>query len=130
VERTEVTYLDTCVVVWLFGGETEKLSKAAAERIREAGEILVSPAVLLELQLLHEIKRARTSALKVIERLSADIGLAMCRLPFANVVEDALDQAWTRDPFDRLIVAHASANDAPLITRDERIRRHYRHSIW
>jgi len=125
-----VTYLDTCVVVWLFGGETEKLSKAAAERIREAGEILVSPAVLLELQLLHEIKRARTSALKVIERLSADIGLAMCRLPFANVVEDALDQAWTRDPFDRLIVAHASANDAPLITRDERIRRHYRHSIW
>jgi PIN domain nuclease of toxin-antitoxin system len=125
-----VTYLDTCVVVWLFGGETEKLSKAAAQGIREAEQILVSPAVLLELQLLHEIKRARTAARKVIERLSADIGLAICRIPFADVVEDALDQAWTRDPFDRLIVAHASAANAPLITKDERIRRNYRRSIW
>jgi len=125
-----VTYLDTCVVVWLFGGETDKLSKAAAVGIRESDEILVSPAVVLELQLLHEIKRARTAALKVVERLSAEIGLAICRLPFASVVEQALDQDWTSDPFDRLIVAHARANDASLITRDERIRRHYRRSIW
>jgi PIN domain nuclease of toxin-antitoxin system len=130
VERTEVTYLDTCVVVWLFGGETDKLSKAAAAGIGEAEDILVSPAVVLELQLLHEIKRAKTTARKVIERLSAEIGLAVCRLPFASVVEHALDQAWTRDPFDRLIVAHARANDASLITRDERIRRHYRRSVW
>jgi len=125
-----VTYLDTCVVVWLFGGETEKLSKPAAEGIREAQEILVSPAVVLELQFLHEIKRARTGPEKVIERLSAEIGLAICGLPFATVVENALDQAWTRDPFDRLIVAHAQANDAPLITKDERIRKHYRRSLW
>ena len=125
-----MTYLDTCVVVWLFGGETDKLSKPAAEGIREAQEILVSPAVVLELQLLHEIKRARTASAKVIERLSAEIGLAICGLPFATVVEHALDQAWTRDPFDRLIVAHARANDAPLITKDERIRRYYRRSIW
>jgi PIN domain nuclease of toxin-antitoxin system len=123
-------YLDTCVVVWLFGAETHKLSKAAIDRIRDEAEILVSPAVILELQLLHEIKRARTTALKVIERLSADIGLAICRLPFASVVEQAVDISWTRDPFDRLIVANARANDAPLITKDERIRRHYRRSVW
>ena len=125
-----MTYLDTCVVVWLFGGETDKLSQSAAEGIREADEILVSPAVVLELQLLHEIKRARTASMKVIERLSAEIGLAICGLPFAAVVEHALDQAWARDPFDRLIVAHARANDAPLITKDERIRQHYQRSIW
>jgi PIN domain nuclease of toxin-antitoxin system len=123
-------YLDTCVVVWLFGAETHKLSKAAIDRIRDEAEILVSPAVILELQLLHEIKRARTTALKVIERLSADIGLAICRLPFASVVEQAVDISWTRDQFDRLIVANARANDAPLITKDERIRRHYRRSVW
>jgi PIN domain nuclease of toxin-antitoxin system len=116
--------------VWLFGGETAKLSKPAAEGIREADEILVSPSVVLELQFLHEIKRARTASMKVIERLSAEIGLAICGLPFATVVEHALDQTWTRDPFDRLIVAHARANDAPLITKDERIRQHYRRSIW
>ena len=123
-------YLDTCVVVWLFGGETHKLSKAAIDGIREDSAILVSPAVVLELQLLHEIKRARTTALKVIDRLSSDIGLAICQLPFASVVEHALDVSWTRDPFDRLIVANASINDAPLLTKDERIREHYRRSIW
>jgi len=125
-----VTYLDTCVVVWLFGGETHKLSKRAIEGIREEQEILVSPAVVLELQLLHDIKRAKTGAMKVIDRLAGEIGLSVCRLPFASVVEQALDLAWVRDPFDRLIVANASANDAPLITKDERIRGHYRRSIW
>ena len=80
--------------------------------------------------MLHEIKRARTSALKVIERLSADIGLAVCRLPFASVIEHALDVSWTRDPFDRLIVAHARANEGVLVTRDLKIRQHYKLSFW
>ena len=124
-----MTYLDTHVVVWLFGGEAQRLSNAAVAQI-QAEEVLVSPAVVLELQFLHEIKRSKATALKVIERLSAEIGLAICRLPFAAIVKHALDQAWTRDPFDRLIVAHARANDAPLITKDERIHRHYKRSIW
>jgi len=124
-----VTYLDTHVVIWLFGGEEQRLSKAATDLIR-GEEILVSPAVVLELQLLHEIKRLRAVGLKVIERLSSEIGLAVCRLPFTSVLEHAVKQSWTRDPFDRLIVAHASANDAPLITKDEQIRRHYKRAVW
>lgn len=42
----------------------------------------------------------------------------------------ALKESWTRDPFDRLIVANAKAAGAPLITKDERIRKHYRRAIW
>ncbi len=125
-----MTYLDTHVVVWLFTAETYKLSKTVIDEIQEEQEILISPAVLLELQLLYDIKRARTAALNVVERLSAEIGLAVCGLPFGTVVEHALGQAWTRDPFDRLIVANALARDAPLITKDERIRKHYRRSVW
>jgi PIN domain nuclease of toxin-antitoxin system len=37
---------------------------------------------------------------------------------------------WTRDPFDRLIVAQALLHDAPLITKDEHIRRHYAGALW
>jgi len=91
---------------------------------------LVSPAVVLELQLLHEIKRLRAVAFKVIERLSSEIGLVVCRLPFTSVLEHAVKQSWTRDPFDRLIVAQASANDAALVTKDGGIRDNYRRSIW
>ena len=75
------------------------------------------------------VERAEAIAFKVIEWLSAEIGLAVCRLPFASVVEQALDQVCPWDPFDRLIVAHARANNAALITKDERIRQHSRRSI-
>jgi PIN domain nuclease of toxin-antitoxin system len=130
VERAEeVTYLDTHVVIWLFGGERHRLSSAATEQIRNE-ELLVSPAVVLELQLLHEIKRLKAVAFKVIERLSSEIGLTVCGLPFTSVLEHAVKQSWTRDPFDRLIVAQASSNDAALVTKDQEIRGNYRRSIW
>jgi PIN domain nuclease of toxin-antitoxin system len=99
------------------------------EQIRN-DELLVSPAVVLELQLLHEIKRLRAVAFKVIERLSSEIGLAVCQLPFTSVLEHAVKQSWTRDPFDRLIVAQACASDAALVTKDGEIRGNYRRSIW
>ena len=124
-----MTYLDTHILMWLFGGEPHRLSATAAKRVRE-DELLVSPAVVLELQLLHEIKRTKASAPKVLERLSSEIGLAVCQLPFSLVIEHALDQAWTRDPFDRLIVAQAKAADAVLVTKDSSIRQHYKRSMW
>jgi PIN domain nuclease of toxin-antitoxin system len=38
---------------------------------------------------------------------------------------------WTMGPFDRVIVAHASANHgAFLITLDRNIRQHYTNGIW
>jgi len=39
--------------------------------------------------------------------------------------------AWTSDPFDRMIIAHASVNRAsPLITRDRSIRLHCANAVW
>ncbi len=124
-----MTYLDTHVVIWLFGGQAERLSSAAAAEIRNE-ELLVSPAVVLELQLLHEIKRLKAVAVKVIERLSSEIGLTVCRLPFQSVLDEALHQSWTRDPFDRLIVGQARANNAVLVSKDQEIRSHYKRTIW
>jgi PIN domain nuclease of toxin-antitoxin system len=92
--------------------------------------LFISPAVLLELELLHEIRRLTRSGEAIVGSLSKEIGLSVCQLPFASVVQDALRQKWTRDPFDRLIVAHASANDAPLITKDRTILSNYKHAIW
>ena len=124
-----MNYLDTHVVAWLYAGDSQKISKTAWEEIGK-GDSMISPIVILELQFLFEIGRATAPASKVVEVLSRDIGLSVCQLPFAEVVESAVRQKWVRDPFDRLIVAQASANDAPLITKDEKIRRHYKRAIW
>ena len=37
---------------------------------------------------------------------------------------------WTRDLFDRLIVAQSSFDGSPLITKDRQIRKHYEAAIW
>ena len=124
-----MTYLDTHVVVWLYGGDVAQLSKAARDQI-DKDDVLVSPAVVLELEYLNEIGRLGPSALSVMAALRKDIGLKVCELPFSRVVEQALAEKWVRDPFDRLIVAQAKANEAPLITKDETIRQHYRRSVW
>ncbi len=62
--------------------------------------------------------------------LAGSLGLGVCALPFERVVETAQRQAWTRDPFDRLIVAQASLAAAPLLTKDRTIREHYAKAAW
>ena len=124
-----MTYLDTHAVVWLFEGTLGKLSKAALERI-QSDALFVSPVVILEIQFLHEIRRVTRTGMAIVGALSEEIGLEVCPLEFRSVVEGALAQNWIRDPFDRLIVGHAAANDAPLITKDEEIRRHYKRAVW
>ena len=124
-----MTYLDTHVVVWLYEGEIEKLSRSAVEQVNN-DSLFISPAVMLELELLHEIHRLTRTSQTIVGSLASEMGLEVCQLPFAEVAENALHQKWVRDPFDRIIVAQASANDASLITKDEKIRHHYKRAVW
>ncbi len=122
-------YLDTHVVVWLYRGDTSLLSKPAREHI-ERDDLLISPVVVLELEYLSEIHRHRPAARTVVHALEKDLGLKVCDLPFPSVVEQALDEKWGRDPFDRLIVAQARANRFALVTKDSRIRDNYPLAVW
>ncbi len=122
-------YLDTHVVVRLYLGQAAELGPAARKAIDD-NELFVSPAAVLELELLHEIGRLTPTAMKVVTALAQDVGLRVCDLPFRTVVEHALTESWGRDPFDRLIVANARASQAPLVTKDERIRRNYSATVW
>ena len=122
-------YLDTHIVIWIYDGDVDKLSKAAAEQI-QSHDLRISPAVILELEFLHEIHRLKRTASHIVTTLTKEVGLQVCELSFVTVAESAVQQKWIRDPFDRLIVGHANANEAPLITKDEKIRRHYRRAVW
>jgi PIN domain nuclease of toxin-antitoxin system len=129
MDRTEVIYLDTHVLVHLYLGEGNRLGAAARKAI-DRDEVLASAASVLELELLHEIGRLKPSAAKLIFAVAADIGLRVCDLPFRTIVEHALSESWTRDPFDRLIVANAKAAGAGLVTKDARIRDNYSRALW
>ena len=122
-------YLDTHVLVHLYLGEGHRLGPAGRKAL-DRDEVLASAASVLELEFLHELGRLKPTASKLISLLAADIGLRVCDLPFRTVVDHALTEGWTRDPFDRLIVANAKAAGAGLVTKDQRIREHYSRAIW
>jgi PIN domain nuclease of toxin-antitoxin system len=123
-------YLDTHVVAWLFAGETERLSSSAAELIRSDDDLLISPIVCLELQYLFEVGRTRVPGREVVATLAEDIGLKLCDRPFSSIVGIAEKLAWSRDPFDRIIVGQASLRGDPLVSKDETIRAHYARAVW
>jgi len=122
-------YLDTHVAAWLFAGKTDALPQRARARIEE-NDLLISPAAILELQYLYEIERVAEPAQVVLDALGQEIGLKVCDLPFPRVAGAALSLGWTRDPFDRFIVAQASVQGAALLTKDRDIHDHYPHAVW
>lgn len=122
-------YLDTHVVAWLYAGRPEYFSPKAAGLMNEE-DILISPIVQLELQYLYQIGKIDQPGRTVTDDLEQRIGLRFCDLSFADVVASALDLDWTRDPFDRMIVGHASLNDATLITKDSTIHGNYAGAVW
>lgn len=122
-------YLDTHVVVWLYAGLVEKLSQQARALINEH-EIEISPIVRLELQYLHEIGRVTDDAPTIVADLSSRIGLNVCTKRFNAIISRAMTLSWTRDPFDRLIVANADLNDNILVSKDQDILARYRHARW
>jgi PIN domain nuclease of toxin-antitoxin system len=79
---------------------------------------------------LFEIGRVRAPAVHVFDELAATLGLRLCDAPLPAIVVEAERYTFTRDPFDRLIVAQAALHDAPLVTRDEGIRAAYPRARW
>jgi PIN domain nuclease of toxin-antitoxin system len=124
-----IAYLDTHAAAWLYAGRCELFPEATRRVIGEHA-LLVSPAVLLELQYLFEIGRTEQPGAEVIADLGEQLGLRLCGLPFAEVVRAAAKESWTRDPFDRLIVGQAAARGAMLVTKDRTIHEHYPRSVW
>ena len=125
-----ICYLDTAVVVWLAEANLAKLSQKALSLIQTA-DLRISPMAFVELQYLYEIRRIIVTPQEILVKLSAEVGLTLCDNPFPIIAEVALGETWTRDPFDRVIVAHAKANGAaPLLTSDEATLANYPNARW
>jgi PIN domain nuclease of toxin-antitoxin system len=123
-------YIDTHIVIWLCEGLTERLTPAASHAI-ESSPVQISPMVLLELEYLFEIKRIVKPPLALLDQLQTLIGLTVSGHPFTAVVQTALFETWTADPFDRMIVAQARSDGySGLVTADTKIQENYSKTIW
>ncbi len=116
-----VILLDTNAVIWL--DQSHRRVRALA---RSRSRLLVSPATLLELQMLDEIGRLRlrTGLRGVIGSDRWDID----EPPALQWFEHSAEESWTRDPFDRLIVAHARLRRVRLASGDSALLQRLRPS--
>jgi len=124
------TYLDTNVAVWLAQGQLDRISKPATKYVQDSS-LLISPMVLIELEYLYEIRRLLIPARDIYLKLKSEIAVHVCELPFPEVADRALNEKWTRDPFDRIIVAQAKAGGLSyLLSADSDIQEHYPRAVW
>ncbi|MBI4820936.1 MAG: PIN domain-containing protein [Deltaproteobacteria bacterium] len=116
--------LDTNALIWL---ETGHARSRVLVQVR--GGLRISPASLLELQFLLELGRLRMKT--SISDLAEDSRWIVDEPPVLPWFEEAFGLTWTRDPFDRLIVAHALSRGWKLATGDVNILEHLdrRHAL-
>lgn len=116
--------LDTHIAAALYDGRTAGLS-AKALRALDRQPVWLSPAVVLELELLHEIGRLRVGGAAIARELDERLVIRVASESFREVAIEALALTFTRDPFDRLIVAHATLLKASLVTHDTTLEQRY-----
>ena len=122
-------FLDTHAAVALYEGEVELFGRRAADLL-ERSALFVSPIVRLELVFLNEVERVHVGADDILDSLAREIGVLLSDDPVQALVTHAKSLSWTRDPFDRLLVATAMLHRAPFITQDRQILQNYKEAVW
>lgn len=112
--------LDTHFLLWVITRSARLDEFPWLERYEPWG---ISPVSLLEVQFLAETGRLEVDSPRLVVALKQDPRFVIDELPLLSLIEQALPISWTRDPFDRLLVAHSTARRTPLCTVDRDIRR-------
>jgi PIN domain nuclease of toxin-antitoxin system len=108
--------LDTHALLWLDRGHPRGRPLA-----RWAGRLYVSPASLLEVEVLRETGRIRLRKGATAAALTQDPRWLVDSPASSAWFEAAHALSWAQDPFDRLIVAHARHRGWRLATADATI---------
>ena len=124
-----MAFLDTHAAVFLWEGRIEMFGQQACA-VLERQPLSISPFVRLELAYLKEIGRLLVEPDAILGGLEADCGVQLADDRVAAIIRHAQGLSWTRDPFDRLIVATAMLHDVPLVTRDRRIHENFSGAVW
>jgi len=117
-QTPSVILLDTHALIWVDAGHPR-----VRGLLGQRGQLYVSPASLLELQLLQEAGKVRLRNATVRRVLEDDRWLVDEPSPTSWFLH-AVDTSWTRDPFDRLLVAHARLRRWRLATADADVIEH------
>jgi len=113
-----VILLDTHAAIWLATGHPRSRPLERLQRL------YLSPVSVLEVQFLLEAGRLRLAAGRGVEEIADDDRWRLDEPAAARLFTRACELAWTRDPFDRLLAAHALVRGWKLATADDMLLEH------
>ena len=122
-------FLDTHITIWLYEKRLDLLSEKAKQYI-EKNDLFISPAVKFEIEYLFEIEKIKDNSETICSFLEKNIDLKIENSSFLEIIKISLNEKWTRDPFDRIIVAHSKLKDYSLISKDKKINKNYFRTIY
>ena len=114
--------LDTHALIWWLAGD-EKLSLRARDAIAdEANTVAVSAASAMEVATKHRIGKLPDAALLAqdFEAIVADQGFSELSISVRHARLAGEMRLAHKDPFDRLLIAQALAEDMVLISNETR----------
>ncbi len=111
--------LDTNAVIFALAGH-----RRARPLARHAGSLYFSPVTLIEMQFLQEVGRGRFTTADPLAAAREDPRWTVDDPSIDALVTAALPLTWTRDPFDRLLAAHALHRGWRLATTDAALLAH------
>lgn len=112
--------LDTHALIWWLAGD-EALSSRAREAIGdEANSIAVSAASAMEVATKFRIGKLPDAALLAqdFEAIIADQGFAELPISIGHALRAGEMNIAHKDPFDRLLIAQAQAEDMALVSNE------------
>jgi len=119
--------VDSHALLW-FVSNNQKLSEKAKRALNKSSKIIVSTIVLLELLYILQKYGQENKFNKLLDNLTSEKYL-IYPVDYALVKECAkLDK--NLEMHDRLIVATARIFNAPLVSKDQQVKRVFNKTIW
>jgi PIN domain nuclease of toxin-antitoxin system len=120
--------LDTHAALWWLSADERLGERAIAELEDDANEVLLSAAVVWEVAIKRSLGKLDAPDDFAATFLGADVRGLPVSVEHAAAVERL---PWHhRDPFDRLLVAQATIEDAAVVSGDERLRLYGVPVVW
>lgn len=120
----QLLVVDTNTVVRLNAKSSSAFGSETRELIRN-GVLLIPAIVELELNYLYEIGRFNYPGREQVARVLEDYASSLDLTNLSILAKESSKFKWTRDPFDRLIMATSRVNNAKLLTTDRELVANY-----
>ena len=123
--------LDTHAVIWFITDNSVLPANSKISIQNPRNNCFVSLASLWEMAIKYSIGKLQlTSDLEALFSIIEKSGLSTLPISKKHIITSSKLELHHRDPFDRLIIAQAQAEDLSIITRDPQFEKYNIKIIW